>query len=437
MSQEKTLIHLGPTKAEMGKLVVCAAKALKAFRTDSTITTELYASWEAGRIGLLASALRNQGRISLDRFQSLAGYEVFSPLDCKKTVLPALEQRGLVHVRRQSGAVQEVESIVLTYEGMLEAIADIYETAEPTVVDRACSRILHEASRVPLHESAALEIVAEEFDENTARKAVGIAVNYRIVAAKKGHGLKEPLLYSERVWSGKMAKASKVMAGLDRTEREVLGALVDKVRNHQGIPEVLIRREAAQHNAERLVDLAISVGLLSRTEITMADRTQRAFLTSPHFYADVGDQFGEDTCDRVKIFLDSIRNGQHFGRSGTGRITDPDKLLSKLVNNGEIGPCTAIGTDYVTSEQAGIVKVRRSGFRPGQFVMEVLQRDTVQKVHSIVTTGTIPTSEVMNASDVSEGVDFKSVEQLRPDPGQVAAAIAEVERDMILRLREN
>lgn len=320
---------------------------------------------------------------------------------------------------------------------MLEAIADIYDDMEPTLIDRACGRILYEASRVPLPESGAMEIVTDEFDEDTARKAVAIAKNYRIVAAKSGYGLKETLLYSERVWSGKMNKASKVMASLDRTDREVLSALIDQVRTYQGMPEVLIRREASQQNAESLIDLAINVGLLSRTEIIMADRTKRAFLTSPHFYAEVGDQFVDDTCDRVKIFLDSIRNGQHFGRTWTGKITDPDKLLRKLINTGEVGPCTAIGTDYIMPEQAGIVKVQRSALRRGQFVMQLLQRDTVEKVHSIVITGTIPTSGVLSASDVAQGVEFKSIEQLRPDPGQVAASIAEVERDMIRRLRES
>lgn len=50
-SQATTSIHLGPTKTEKGQLVVSAAKALKAFRPDPTITTELYASWESGRMG--------------------------------------------------------------------------------------------------------------------------------------------------------------------------------------------------------------------------------------------------------------------------------------------------------------------------------------------------------------------------------------------------
>jgi hypothetical protein len=435
MSEAPIQIHPGPTETERGKLVVQAAKALKAFRTDTTITTELYASWQAGRMGLLAAALRNQGLISLERFHILAGAELFSPPECRTTVLPALEQRGLVDVRRKDGTVEQVESIVLTYDGMLEAIADIYDGAEPTVVDRACCRILHEVSRIPAYESDILGLVADEFDEATARRAIGIARSYRIVAEQRRGG--EPLLYSERVWSGSAKRASRAMASLDRTDREVLAALVEEVRTHQGVPEAAVRHDAAQHNAVRLLDLAIGIGLLSRTEITMADRSRRAFLTSPHFYADVGSELGDDACDRVKIFLDSIRNGQHFGRSGTGRITDPDRLLTKLLNNGEIGPCTAIGTDYITPEKGGIIRVRPSSLRPGQFFMKLLQRDTVEKVHSIVTTGAVHTAQIMNASDIVDGVQFRSVEELRPDPGQVPVPVAELEREIIRRLREN
>ena len=40
-----------------------------------------------------------------------------------------------------------------------------------------------------------------------------------------------------------------------------------------------------------------------------------------------------------------------------GIIVDPDRLLGKLVNEGVIGPCSAIGTDWVTSERAGIIAV--------------------------------------------------------------------------------
>ncbi len=341
----------------------------------------------------------------------------------------------MIHVR-QTLQSTEIESLVLTFEGLLQAVAGVYEKAEPTQSDRAALRLLFEAERVPVSESGAIEILAAEFGEETAKKAVRLAQNYNIVSVKTGYGLKEPLLYSEKVWSGRMNKAGKAMAGLDRTDREALNAIIDKVRTYQGAPEPIIRNEAKESNAEHLVDMGINVGLLSRTELTMTDGSTRTFLTSPHFYAEVSG-FGEDTADRVKVFLDSIRNGQHYGRRGTGRITNPDRLLTKLLNTGEIGPCTAIGTDYITPERAGLIRVRPFPFRRGQFVMELVQRDVVEKVHSIVTTGSIQTSGSTVADDMSDGIAFASTEQLRATPGKVAEATAEAERDLIRRLRES
>lgn len=86
-----TVVSVGPSSVDLGKLVISAAKALKPFaRADAVLTAELYATADAGRIGILASALRGHGRISLDRFQILAAEEGFSPPDCKRVVIPAL-----------------------------------------------------------------------------------------------------------------------------------------------------------------------------------------------------------------------------------------------------------------------------------------------------------------------------------------------------------
>jgi hypothetical protein len=152
----------------------------------------------------------------------------------------------------------------------------------------------------------------------------------------------------------------------------------------------------------------------------------------------MGDQFGEDTCDRVKIFLDSVRNGQHFGRRTTGQVLYPGKRLRKLLNTGELGPCTAIGTDYTTSEHAGIVRVRRPpNGNVRNSVMELVQRDTVEKVHDIVTTGSMISSSQMTPADVKEGVRFASIEQLRGEDAELPEAAAEAQRAMLQKLRES
>src|SRR5262249_46494909 len=154
-------------------------------------------------------------------------------------------------------------------------------------------------------------------EEPAARTAIGLAKKYKIVASRSGKGLPEPLLFSERVWARSIAKAERALAYLRREEREALLALVDRVRRYQGVPEGHIRHEAKKVGVERLLDLAIGVGLLNRTQIQMANGSMRSFLTSPHFFADLDSEFGEDICDRVKIFLDSTRNGQHFASPGT------------------------------------------------------------------------------------------------------------------------
>ena len=250
--------------------------------------------------------------------------------------------------------------------------------------------------------------------------------------------LPEPILFCERIWKKIGAKAVQSLSPLTSDRRAVLVELVNKVKAHQGIPESLVRQDAKSHGAEDMVDFGIGIGLLNRTQIQMADGNRRQFLQTPHFYADMGDEFGEDMCDRVKIFLDSIRNGQHFGRMGTGKVLHPERLLGKLLNTGEIGPCTAIGTDYITSERAGIVRVERPAkTNVRNSVLKLVQHDTVQKVHDIITTGSMITTTHMTPADVAEGVRFASIEQLRGEAAELPAPAAEAERAVLQKLRES
>ncbi len=427
------------TRADQGKHIISAAKSLKRYQVgNAQIAGFLYATLQAGRAGLFASALKNAGLITIERAERFAAQEGFFPLDLQGLLLPWLERSGLARVRRaKDGATTHVESLVLTYPSLLEAVAELYESLNPKPEDRGCLIALDLASRLPVPESDVRQVLAKEIGDKESATALRLATGFKIVSSRRGKGLSEPLLFSERVWSRLSTKNAQSLAPLDRTDRAVLLHLIDRVRNYQGIPEDIIRGEARQQNAERLLDLGIGVGLLNRTQLKMSGGSTRAFLTTPHFYADMGDEFGEDMADRVKIFLDSIRNGQHFGARGTGRIFSPDLLLNKLLNTGTIGPCTAISTDYTMSELAGIVKVRNPTGRPRDSFLELVQRDTVAKVHQVVTSGAVEASRAMEASDVREGVAFSSIEQMRADTGEVPEDLAEVERAIILRLRES
>lgn len=426
--------------AERGKHIISAAKSLKPMqRADQNIAAYLDATSVAGRAGLFASALRHAGDISPERAQMLAVYEGFSNRELKQTLLPWLEQSNLAYTHRLlDGTIDSIQSVVLTYDPLLEAVSELFDSLDPTPEEIGCIHALALVTEVPRPQSEVIHVVAKEIGEERAKRAVELAKGYNIVVHIEGGGLPEPILYSERVWTKFNAKAAKSLSPLSPTDRAVMTEFINRVKQQQGMPEPLLQTEAKKQNAQHMVALALSLGLINRTQIQMADGSKRWFLTTPHFYADMGSEFGEDMCDRVKIFLDSIRNGQHYGSYRTGKILAPQKLLSKLLNAGEIGPCTAIGTDYVTSEQAGIVKVIRSKTKPGQSFLELVQKDTVEKVHEILTTGSVLGAQTaMTASDISEGVKFGAIEQLRGERAQVPGPVADAEREIIQKLRES
>lgn len=427
-------------KAEHGKLIISAAKSLKRFQlADPRIAALLYATSQAGRAGLFMSSLRHARNAGMDRVAMLAATEGFGYPEVVGALIPWFEANGVVHAKRESasGKILSLDSLTLTYDGLLAKVSEYYDALNPRTEDAGVILALETVSELPRLESEVAQKVARAIGEEPARTALGLAKNYKILASKSGKGLPEPILYSERVWARSIGKASQALAHLTKEDREALLALVDRVRRYQGVPESLIRHEAKQSNVECLVDLGLGTGLFNRTKIQMADGTTRAFLTSPHFFTDLESEYGEDTCDRVKIFLDSTRNGQHFGSPWTGRISNPDALLHKLLNTGIIGPCTAIGTDWVTSERAGIIRVERQDVKARNCYMKLVQKDVVAKVHELVTTGTVaPAANAMEASHIREGQEFRSIEETRVEAGEVPEPVAEAERAIMLTLRE-
>lgn len=425
-------------KVQRGKHIISAAKSLKRFQlADPNIAAFLYATSHAGRAGLFASAFRHHKNMSLGRLASLAAEEGFGKLDLIDRLIPWLKESNLCHIVRQGENITSIDSLILTYDELLKAVSDLYDSLDPLPEDIGCLQVLEVASQLPTPESEVLHNVALNIGEEKAISSISLAKNYQIVACRAGKGLREPILYSERLWSRCIDRASAALSPLDNIQRSVILDLVAQVKEYQGFPESLLRNTARQNNVEPMLNLAIGVGLLNKTEIQMADGTFRTFLTSPHFYADLETEFGEDMCDRVKIFLDSTRNGQHFGHSSTGRILDPDQLLRRLLNTGVIGPCTAIGTDWVTSERAGIVRIRRLDTTSSRCYMELVQKDTVSKVHQVVTKGTMQVDQpIMQASHVSDGRRFRSIEQVRAEAGELPGNLAEAERAIILKLRE-
>ena len=425
-------VHMN--KIDCGKNVIGIAKSLKQFKAgDPHIAANFFASSFAGRSGLLAAALRSQ-TVNYNQLLALAAVEGISLIELN-TVVEWLKNSGLCDVKSNAeGKIQSVTSIVLSYDNILAGVTDLFESLNPSKNDRACISLLDRLSVIPMLESEAMTSLAKEYGEQTAGVSISLAKSYRLMDYREGFGLPEPVLYRPQLWATNIKKASKALSSVSQNDRALILEMVDRVRKYQGMPLQILESFAASQNVSPLLKTAIGIRLIHETKIEMKDGNVRVFLTTPHFYEEIASEHGQDVCDRVKIFLDSVRNGQHFGSGGTGRILNPAVLLEALLNRGRIGPCTAIGTDYVTSEKAGIVRVERAYGSRCNLIL--VQEDTVRKVHDVVTNGTVadPT-HAMKPENIREGNGFRSIEECGQQ-GEVPEDVAEAERAIIMQLRE-
>ena len=424
------------TDIEKAKHIISIAKTLREFPLgDPQIASFLSATWLAGRAGLLASALRGHKKLSSKRFDLFCANQGIG-IGERPIVIRWLEKSGLVAVEKANDGTRTFTNTILGYDNILRAIHDFFQSLNPTEEESACIDLAVAVSNRPLRHDESLEILSKNYKEPTIKVALSLARAFRFVQERSGRGLSQPILFSPKVWGKSIDRVAKCLSSLDRTDREIVTFFVEKVRDYQGYPYDILYADAKKSNATRILDLCIHVGLLLKTEIVTAESQKNTFLTTPHFFAEIASEHGEDVCDRVKVFLDSIRNGQHYGRLGTGRIFNPSLLLHKLLDAGEIGPCSAIGTDYVVAEKEGIVKVQRSTSRPGQSVMHLVQKDTVQKTYEIVSRTFVSAGEIMRAQDLKDERSFVSDEQIRVKLADLPGPMQEAERAIILAIRE-
>lgn len=249
-----------------------------------------------------------------------------------------------------------------------------FRSLEPTPEESLVLDILDRGIRSPTTKSDAHNALSSQSEELVDR-ALSLASGYGIVKVLDAYDMRDPVFYSPLIWGDNIAKAGKALSHLPENRRAVLLQLIDSVRVYQGIPETAAEKWAGKNGEVGLVEFAVGLGLFDRTEILTKEGGATSFLTTPHLYGELAVAHGKDVCDRVRLFLDSIRHGQHYGNWVTGKIQDPATLLGKLVDAGEIGPCTAIGRDYVLVEKAGVVSVSPSRSRPGQFTMHLVQAE--------------------------------------------------------------
>jgi len=417
-----------------GLRIISVTKSLEAFqRGDQNISRYFGSTILAGHAGLFLSSLKNHRKMKYRKLRVLAAAAHIEGPMLATVAVPWLKTGGFIELAAQEDEA-EVRCNVLDYAAVLSATSALFRSLSPTPEEVAVIGIVDLGMAAPQLRGEILN-ASNLGNVETLNRALGLAKSYNIVRVLEGPGISEPLVYSPLIWGDKMTRAGKALSHLTPNRRAILLALIERIRTYQGLPLERAIAWAVAQGEGSIVDLAVGLGLLDKTVIT-AEGQQKVFLTTPHLYGELAVTQGRDVCDRIRLFLDSIRHGQHYGKWYTGRIADPAVLLSKLINVGEIGPCTAIGRDYQLVEKSGIINVRPSGYKPGQFIMEVVQTDTVSMVRDIVTKQDIGGRLGAYSSSPCGQDSFVSSEEMRARLGEPPQKVREAEQEMLRSLRE-
>lgn len=348
------------------------ARTVPAGRLTSTYVRPAFL---AGQAMSFAERLRSRGRgATPGEIETLASMEGLSPYDLVTGTLPALKACGVIDYRVDgSGSIGSVEEYVGVSAPFLVQVSRVFSHFRPRPADLALVASAHLAAFTPLTERNHLDAVAKEVgSEEAAVEGLRAARTVELVRSASSVELRENIVYNEYVWATGAVEAAGFMRQLPPNEREVLLGIFEAASRAPGLalPKLALTTTPEVLAGARKVGLVDSVGVVSRTG------TRQTYLFSPLLERHLAIRETTDGLHERKLFVAHILFGHQFGNSSTGRIDKPVVLVDRLLRRGEVGPATAISTDYLLPESFGIVRTVPVG--GGRSMLQMVKRDVIE-----------------------------------------------------------
>ena len=417
--------------SRLGRWLVALYWHLEGFRS-SPEKAIFETSIRSAQAGILLERIRRLERVEWSKLVAIALGLGLGNRELKSIVLPILEATELIEAERVGDEVKAVREYVFDPDRALAAVGDAWLKSSPSAVERAVLASLELCSRRPLSLSEYLhEMVRLGFTEDEVDLARDLQRSFRLLMEARFEGVSEPYIYNEYIWGERAPKVVQYLDHLDPSMKELVAALLEKVRQAQGYPQEQLGREMDPS----VVTDAEKIGLVDGAEIVTVDGRRERFVFTPHFYGVGVKSSIPDTFDEVKLFVASIIYGNRFA-SGA-RIRDPIALVKALIRDGEVGPASPIGTDYPLLETAGIVSVKESS-RPGRYYMKLVKPDVATHALDVLRTGYLETVSGLTP-DQATGLwlprGFKGPAQRRVELGQPAAPSRIAQERLIRAMR--
>lgn len=307
----------------------------------------------SGKAGLLLSALSasdEESTLKQERVNALAAATNINRLELK-TLLQLLKDKDLIDYTQDN-----TEYVVLgvTSSSALQHTSDIFESNEPTPIERASLDLSELVSERPYDKNEAIETLGDKYHLNGTDK-------YQLFKSAEDIGFidvervdkQNTLLFNGNLFrKDDTLKIKRILDSLSSAEESKIIELNSLLERNACIDNELAERILGKP----LYSKVMAVGLYD-LNIVSNEREESGFITKPSAFSKYSTSNVDDAFDLVKAFVSSLTYGMTKSSHQRGQITMIEDLLKKLVNGGSVGPAQAIANDYKILEYRNVVKV--------------------------------------------------------------------------------
>jgi hypothetical protein len=283
----------------------------------------------------------------------------------------------------QAGTTYEV--LAFSRQRVLETTSQILESSQLSAVENALPDLLEFCLLRPHLESEVREYLSTVLSEQDVEHLLSLVSAFELLGVIAIHDQPEQLFFNGYQFGDRAVDIGRALAALSKEKREELNVLLEEVARRPGTPP-----ESLQVSDE-IKTLAIGLGLVEISEVSSPAGSAK-FLTTPRLAPpSVGRETAhleEDVFHHAKMLLSSLRFGELRSSPARGRIIDPPTLVRALINRDIVGPCTAIGEDYIILEGEGVIRTIPATQKVGrQFYMALRRREPAEIVLGLLESG--------------------------------------------------
>lgn len=336
-----------------GYWAIATQKHLKEFKLDSANIDEFDDLNVSGKAGRFLGAIRGNKELdNMKKIEKMGSLIGISPKELNRIILPEIERvsnKQVELIKNTVGDIIGLEEYLFTNKDVMSLTGKIFEAQTPSDIQRLTIRTMDETKKLPYYQDELIQMMCKEgFKEKDINLSLALQEQFKLITKVNKSKRKNPIISNEYVWGANHEKIAKAIADIDIAKKENLKKIMETIQATPGYP---IEKILVMDN--NLLQLVINTGMIKPTTIISTRGIKKDFGFSPNILQDT--YYNDDILDDVKLFLASIRFGENYTQYST--IEDSIRFLEYLIQNGDIGPHSANGTDYNLLERRGIVRV--------------------------------------------------------------------------------